>query len=183
MPLTRTSLRASAGPLEAMAENDLDSLLHRYAPYVARIGFGILGSRPDVDDLVQDVFMALVSNIRQLRDPAAVKGWLATTAVRMARRKLRWRRWRLALGLESATDPDCEEAIAPGASPEDLLMVSRVRRALDHLPVDLRVAWCLRHVEGEELTRVAELCSCSLATAKRRIAAAERELKREVAGE
>jgi RNA polymerase sigma-70 factor (ECF subfamily) len=178
-------MRAAVHPVEAVQEGelDIDALLRRYAPYVARIGFGILGAREDVDDLVQDVFVALMSSIRRLREPAAIRHWLATTAVRMARRKLRWRRWRLALGLESASEPDCEALVAPGATPEQLVLLAHLRRALDRLPVDLRVAWCLRHVEGEELTRIAALCGCSLATVKRRIAAAEIELKREVGGE
>jgi RNA polymerase sigma-70 factor (ECF subfamily) len=166
----------------AAVETDLAGLLRRYAPYVARIGYGILGSREDVEDLVQDVFMALVSSIDRLREPAAVKQWLATTAVRMARRKLRWRRWRIALGLAGSGD-GCEEVAAPGASPEEMAQVSSLRRALDRLPAAQRIAWCLRHVQGEELARVAELCGCSLATAKRRIGAAEIELKREVAGD
>ena len=37
-----------------------------------------------------------------------------------------------------------------------------------------RVAWTLNYVEGETLEEVARLCGCSLATAKRRIAAAQR---------
>jgi RNA polymerase sigma-70 factor (ECF subfamily) len=37
----------------------------------------------------------------------------------------------------------------------------------------VRIAWTLRMVEGLELAEVASACGCSLATAKRRIAAAE----------
>jgi RNA polymerase sigma-70 factor, ECF subfamily len=39
------------------------------------------------------------------------------------------------------------------------------------------VAWSLRHIEGERLDEVAALCECSLATAKRRIAAASVRLE------
>jgi len=42
------------------------------------------------------------------------------------------------------------------------------------------VAWTLRHIEGLELTEVAEACACSLATVKRWIGAAETALRREV---
>ena len=39
-----------------------------------------------------------------------------------------------------------------------------------------RVAWQLRYVEGYRLDEVAGLCHCSLATAKRRIADAEKRV-------
>ncbi|MGH7439658.1 MAG: sigma factor-like helix-turn-helix DNA-binding protein [Polyangiaceae bacterium] len=44
---------------------------------------------------------------------------------------------------------------------------------LGTLPTDDRIAWLLRHVQGERLQDVALACGCSLATAKRRIAAAQ----------
>jgi RNA polymerase sigma-70 factor (ECF subfamily) len=49
---------------------------------------------------------------------------------------------------------------------------------LDRLPVNERLAWSLRHIEGEQLESVAVLCGCSLATAKRRIAAAQQAVER-----
>ena len=63
---------------------------------------------------------------------------------------------------------------------ESRALLARVYRALDDVPVKERIAWTLRHVEGESLDRVAALCGCSLATAKRRIAAAHGKLKKVV---
>jgi RNA polymerase sigma-70 factor (ECF subfamily) len=48
---------------------------------------------------------------------------------------------------------------------------------LDAVPADQRIAWTLRHIEGEQLEAVADLCGCSLATAKRRITAVSRTLE------
>jgi urease subunit alpha len=56
-------------------------------------------------------------------------------------------------------------------SPAALAMM---HRALDEMPVNQRLAWSLRHIEGERLETVALLCHCSLATAKRRIVAAQK---------
>jgi RNA polymerase sigma-70 factor (ECF subfamily) len=46
--------------------------------------------------------------------------------------------------------------------------------------VEQRLAWTLRHIEGERLEDVAARCGCSLATAKRRIAAAHAHLQAEM---
>ena len=63
-------------------------------------------------------------------------------------------------------------ATAHGAASGERVMVADLYRMLDTLSTEERLAWTLRHLEGEQLERVAELCGCSLATAKRRIAAA-----------
>ena len=51
---------------------------------------------------------------------------------------------------------------------------------MDKLSVDLRIAWSLRHLHKESLEDVAQLAGCSLATAKRRIAAAEQRIRAEL---
>lgn len=70
------------------------------------------------------------------------------------------------------------DAIADeSASPEQRALLQRVYRVLDGLPADQRIAWTLRYIEGEQLEAVAALSGCSLATAKRRIAAAAQTLE------
>lgn len=162
-------------PLPAQEEAATSSLdpeltFRRYAPYVAAIAHRLLGREHDVDDTVQEVFVVAVRGLGRVRDPGAVKGWLASITVRVARRRLRTRRLKGLLGLEeSATG---EHLVDDAATPEQRTLVGRVYEVLDTLPADLRIAWVLRHVEGEKLEAVAELSGCSLATAKRRIARA-----------
>lgn len=149
---------------------DLEAAFRAHAPYVASIGLRLLGRPEDVDDLVQDVFLIAYRGMQALREPSALRGWLAAVAVRVARRRLRVRRIRRVLGLED--DYDYASARHPALSPEEHAMLAAVYRTLDGLPASQRLAWSLRYIEGERLERVAELCRCSLATAKRWIAAA-----------
>ena len=155
---------------QARATPTVDALFRLHARYVGAVALRILGRRDEVDDLVQDVFIAAMRGLHQVRDPATIKAWLVTIAVRLARKRLRQRRARAWLGL--AADVDYSAIAGPEASPEERLVLQRVYQCLDTLPADQRLAWTLRHIEGEALQRVAELCRCSLATAKRRIAAA-----------
>lgn len=157
---------------------ELDELFRRYAPYVAKIGYRLLGRDDDVDDLVQDVFLAAHRGLESLRKPEAVKGWLATIAVRRARKKLRRRKMLAVVGLGGHAE--YEDVADRAASPEERTLVSQVYRVLDRIPVDHRLAWTLRYVQGESLERVAELSGCSLATAKRRIKAAREAITEEV---
>jgi len=166
-------------PLRAVESLDFDELFRRFAPYVARIGYRLLGDAEDVDDLIQDVFANAYRRRHQLRDPEAARPWLATSAVRRATRMLRKRALLRALGLVA---PPSFDAIAAAAAPEaDRVLISSIYRIVDRLPVHERVAWLLRHIEGASLDEVASACGCSLATAKRRIRRAHDTIRGELA--
>ncbi|MGZ3451701.1 MAG: RNA polymerase sigma factor [Polyangiales bacterium] len=152
----------------------LESLFRTHSAYVAAIAIRLLGRDDDVDDVVQDVFLSAWKGVANLRDPGALKGWLATVTVRIARRKLKMRRVKMFLRLDD--DPEYANIAATDASPEQKALLSKVYAILDTLPVDQRLAWTLRYVEREQLDDVARLCDCSLATAKRKITAAQQAI-------
>ena len=87
--------------------------------------------------------------------------------------------WQL---FESSDLDEYAQLCEPSASSEDRRMIDEMYRALDRLPARQRVPWVLRYIEGEQLEAVAELCGCSLATVKRRIAAAHDKVTRQVEG-
>lgn len=87
----------------------------------------------------------------------------------------------MSLGMDD--EVDYGNVADTGADAADRALLSEVYEALDRLPADERIAWSLRHVEGEKLQNVANLCNCSLATAKRRIASAHARLLEEMGHE
>ena len=173
-----SELFASHDALLARAEVDsIEALFRQHALYVATIALRVLGSNDAVDDVVQDTFVIALKQVKTLRDPQAVRAWLATTAVRLATRKLRRRRLRQFLWARENV------AVVPtsiAATSEQRVLLTQAYRILDRLPVDERVAWLLRYVEDAKLEDIASWCGCSLATAKRRIAAAQTALDEEM---
>jgi len=156
----------------------LDNIYRRYCRYVAGVIIRLDGRANEVDDLVQEVFVEAASGIARLRDPEAIKGWLATIAVRRVRRRLRLRRvWRF-----WGFNVDAREVsiVAPGASPVDRLLLLEVYRVLDDLPIEDRLAFGLHVIEGETIEAVAKLCGCTYATAKRRVSRAQRRIEEEL---
>jgi RNA polymerase sigma-70 factor (ECF subfamily) len=82
-PLTITARAAALGAtIRAVAAGDQDAFARLYADYSRMVHAILLGRVPrrDVDDLVQDVFLTAYTRIRELRDPAAFGGWIATIA-------------------------------------------------------------------------------------------------------
>lgn len=170
----------SAPPAIALADpHGLDALYRRYAPYVASIGTRLLGRDGEVEDLVQDVFIEALRGISKVRDPNAIKGWLARVTVRASVRRLRKRRWLQALHLE--IDPgDYEHLAGRSATPEQRALIAKVYRVLDRLPARTRVIWTLRHVLEEPLHSIVELTACSQSTVQRKLRDAEAVLEKEL---
>jgi RNA polymerase sigma factor (sigma-70 family) len=59
-----------------------DTIVERYAPLVWSICRSYRLSRADTDDVAQSVWQRLVAQLDQVRDPAALGGWIATTTRR-----------------------------------------------------------------------------------------------------
>jgi RNA polymerase sigma-70 factor (ECF subfamily) len=160
---------------ESAADIPIEDLYKRFAPYVAAIASRILGRESEVEDVVQDVFMASLNGLKKRDQLLQAKSWFATVTVRSSMRKLRVRSlWNL---FDLAEPPQYERLSDQAAGPEERRMIAEVYRALDRVSPKERVAWVLRHVQGESLEETAVLCECSLATAKRRIAAAHAVVK------
>jgi RNA polymerase sigma factor (sigma-70 family) len=81
--------RASGGDSGAW-----DELVERYAPLVWSICRRHRMSDLDAADIGQEVWLRLVERLHELREPAALPGWLATTTHRECVRVLRARRQR-----------------------------------------------------------------------------------------
>lgn len=153
-----------------------DAVFTKYHRWVAGIAARLTGRTADVEDVVQDVFLVCARKIDAIESLDAAKPWLRTVTVRVVRKRLRrkkWQAWFL------SDDTALGELPYRGLSPEERAMLEALQRALEALPVNQRVAWTLRHVEGASLDDVARSCECSLATAKRWIAAAATHLKDE----
>lgn len=158
------------GDLVPGAPVEFEGLYARYSGYVARLAARLLGSGDaEVDDVVQDVFWLASQRLERIVDLIQARGWLATVTTRVARRRLRRRRFRALFHARPHG-----EVPARGATPEERTILARLYEVLDGLPTEHRLAWSLRYLEGEPLEAVASACGCSLATAKRRVAAAKR---------
>ncbi len=150
----------------------------RYAPEVERILRRIVGpdAHTDLADLVHDAFVQALGSLSHLRDPAALRGWMQSIAAHTAYHAIRARRVRRWLHF---WEPEqIPEVAFDDVDPQVREAYRRTYLALDRLPADERVAFVLRYVEGLELVEVAEACSVSLSTIKRRISRAETRFAR-----
>jgi RNA polymerase sigma-70 factor (ECF subfamily) len=147
-------------------------LVERYEPLVERLVAGALGIDAEIADVIQDVFVAVLEGVRNLKDASALRSWIATLAVFTARGRIRRRRrWRW---IRFVAPEDVPEVPVAGPQGETREQVRATYSILASFPADERIAFSLRFISEMQLTEVASACSVSLATIKRRLARAER---------
>lgn len=157
------------------ARDEVERLFLRYERYLGSIALRLLGRPEDVDDVIQDVFIDAYRGYHKLNNKDVVKQWLTTITIRKVRRRLRMRRMRSFIGLDQYQE--YHELSDASASPEDRVALVELLTKLDTLPANERIAWVLRHVEGESMPAIARHLDCSLSTAKRRVDAAQQHLQ------
>ena len=154
-----------------------EALYRKYVQSIWGLALRLTGNRADAEDVVQDAFAMALRDAKQVRDPSALRAWLVSVTVHQAHRRFRRRRMLRALGFDHGNDTALLEAAASnGVSSEVMAELALLNHTLDQLAAKERMAWTLRFVEGYSLAEVAEYCRCSLATAKRRITAAQRRV-------
>lgn len=181
----RPGSRSGAGPSDAAlvvaaraAEPwAREALFRRYAPMANGLALRLMGRDRDLDDLVQESFVAALRGLGGLREPQAFAGWLASIVVQTAHKVLRRRRLARRLGLYRPEPIDVDALIACSAPPDAIVELRALYSLVEELPPRLRVPLVLRRVEGYSLDEVARLMGCSLATVKRAVAEAERRLE------
>ncbi len=201
--LSAAVLRASAGGaaarqrplalLPAQSDEDLvrraqrgdrwaeEAIYRRYVGTIYGIAQRLLRHSADAEDVVQETFVTAFSIWNQLKDSTRLRQWLCQIAVRKVHRRFRKRRLLRALGLDRSIDDASLELLGRAdLSHEARESLAALDRALGSLPFTERAAWMLRYVDGSSLEEVASQCDCSLATAKRRIAAARAVVARHV---
>ncbi len=144
-------------------------LYRRHATFAINLAVRVQGNASDVEDIVHDAFLRAHQRLDELRDVALFRSWLGSIVVRLVRTRLRRGRMLGSLGIGSADPVDLDAIASDEASPEARAQLAQIYALLRTMPTDDRIAWTLRYIDRHRLEAVAELCGCSLATAKRRI--------------
>lgn len=168
--------RARAGDLRAR-----ELIYRHHVQVVARTARRLLRERADAEDVVQETFVIAFEQLDRLDQPGALRGWLVRIAISRVHRRFRWHRW-TRLWTDRELDASLYDQASPDASPAQRAELALIDRVLGEMALKLRIPWVLRHVLGESLDDVAAGCGCSLATVKRRLAAAEALVAKHVDG-
>jgi RNA polymerase sigma-70 factor (ECF subfamily) len=145
----------------------MNELLDLLAPYVGRLCGPI--ALQDGPDAAQEALTAVFRGLGQLRDPAALFGWVRAIAVREAVRVAR--RGQASRTVTAAT------ADLPAAG--DPQLAADVRSVLARLAPEHRAVLVLRDLEGLDEQAAAALLQVPRGTVKSRLSRARRSFRKE----
>ena len=156
-----------------------EALYRRHLQPVWSMVLPLIGSTVEAEDIIQDAFIVAFGDIHKLREAERFGSWLMRIAVHQVHRRFRRRKTWHSLGLAwGVEDASLDALLCTDCSPEVAAELTKIAEVLAELAPRNRIAWMLRFVEGCALDEVAERTGVSLATVKRRIAAADQRLKR-----
>jgi RNA polymerase sigma-70 factor (ECF subfamily) len=136
----------------------MDALVRELMPYVGRVCGAIALDRGD--DAMQETFISVLRNLRTLREPAALHGWVRRIAVRESIRIAR-------SGREDPVDPAL--IVSTAVAPIDVATVIDVRSTLASLAPEQRAILVLREVDGMSEAEAAQLLGVAEGTVKSRL--------------
>lgn len=142
----------------------------RFSPLVRRVLRRTLGPYAEVDELLQQVFMRVLSQLAATPETPQLRPLVIAATVRVLATELRRHRVRRLFRLRSPWHAG-EVLLGPSDVTTRTALCS-LYRILDELDADARLAFALKHFEGLQITELASATDASLSTAKRRLARA-----------
>lgn len=147
------------------------------APPLRRYLERYVGDRAVAEDLSQETLLRMYRGLASFAGRSSLKTWAFAIANRVAADYLRQpeRRTRI-VELD-----EVDEAIDPEPALDEQLVVGQmndcIRGVIDSLPASYRAALILHDLEALSAEQTADICDCSVATAKIRIHRARLRLK------
>lgn len=157
-----------------------DELVAEQRERVGRLCYRLLGWHADVEDVVQDVFLAALKALPKFRGESTVSTWLTRIAVNACRSHGRKRRLRIFATSQQRSETRLNR------SPECKLMdrerFERVRAAIRGLPVKYREVVVLRYLEELAVSEITQVLGLGRNAVEVRLNRARQWMKEDLAG-
>jgi RNA polymerase sigma-70 factor (ECF subfamily) len=154
---------------------------HRFAPMVLTTAGRALGSKSDAEDLAQEVFVRVLRNAPTLRDPASLRSFVYSIALRTLKSELRYRKLKAWLSFRAPDQLEDVSYATPDLEARELLRKFYV--LLDRLSPRDRIVFVLRRAESMTVEEIASNMEISPSTVKRSLARASSRLSRWIDGD
>lgn len=165
-------------------ERAFEELVRRYQRQVANVIYLTLGSRAEVDDLTQEVFLRVYRSLSKVEVTTSLFSWIYRIAVNIAIDELRRRKIKRTLSLDffSEWSLEREKTIDDPTEPSERVLSDerkqKVMQAIKKLTPAHRAALVLREYEGLSYREIAQTLNITEQAVKTRIFRSREELKR-----
>ena len=169
---------AQKGDKEAM-----QLLLKRNWKWLKGLLYSVLRDTDDIDDVLQDICVRVISKIDSLRQPERFRPWLAVLARRQALRYRQQKAQRLRSLHEGLADLKCDEKAAKLLENiEKKEQYRQIMDAINSLPDKYRQVCVLEHIDDLTYRQIAEILDIPVTTVQIRLVRARQMLYEKVTG-
>ena len=151
-------------------------LVAQYQDRVAGLAFRLLGWGHDTEDVVQDVFVAVLQNLPSFRGQSRLATWIYRITVNQCRRYRRKRLLRLNFW-RRAERPASDVALAAAGPATTVETRQQVRTAVAAPAQPHREVVVLRYLEGLDIPEIAEILGLSRNAVEVRLSRAREQLR------
>lgn len=182
----RTDEELLQGSLKGRS-GDFRLLLERYEGELFNFLYHTTGDRQCAEDLFQETFLQVFTNLERFRPDGRFRPWVYTIAANLARDEMRRKRRRRSLSLDAEIGPGEEARLVdmvdsdtdtPEAAVDGEEARSMARELLDDLPETLREVVVLYFYNDMKYTQISEALGLPMGTVKSRLFRAIREMSR-----
>lgn len=157
------------------------ALYDLHANHVYHTLFGFVANEDEAEDLVQEVFVTVFQSIHQFKQEAKLSTWIYRIAVNAAlqhlRKKNRRKQW-LNLVRLVGIENEAEEIEDNNIVNEQEETLKELRKAIEKLPENQRIALTLHNTDGLKYQQIAEIMDMSLSAVESLIFRSKQNLKK-----
>lgn len=170
MLLLQTLLTAEDLPLTEAFKKDVEKAFEQYYDMVYKLAFIRTGNKADAEDILSEVFIRLIKNIKKIQNEIHLKAWLIRATINCSNSALKKvDRVRKARITEvAAVTKDEKSSVLP---------------AVLSLPIHQKTVVYMYYFEGYSVEEIAKFCGVQKGTVKSRLARARKSLKNTLEGE
>ncbi|MBN2802132.1 MAG: sigma-70 family RNA polymerase sigma factor [Deltaproteobacteria bacterium] len=141
----------------------------RYHKQINGLVHKFLGPDQEHEDLVNTVFLNILSYASKIRDPQALQSLISTITIKTVQKEIRKRQYRRKRVLFS--DMPLENSIHNESHDNPIdndAFTKKIFRILYTFPPDEHVHFVMHYLEGYTFEEISQITGCSLSTAKRK---------------
>jgi RNA polymerase sigma-70 factor (ECF subfamily) len=177
--------------LEALKAGDraeFARMVEAYSPLIFRLGLKMLKDQQDAEDVLQDTFIKAFRHLTKFDGRSSLSTWLYRIATNEALMILRRKQPEM-VSVDEPREDDVEERepmqiVDWCCMPEHEFVSAEARaqldRAIDTLPLGLRLVFLLRDIDGLSTRETAEVLDLSEMAVKTRLSRARLRLREEL---
>jgi RNA polymerase sigma-70 factor (ECF subfamily) len=154
-------------------------LIRRYQRYVLNLVYRTIGDTNDAEDIAQEVFIKVYKSIRGFKGESKFSTWISKITVNLCMDKLREK----AKNKEEDIEEEVWNTFAQPVNFNPEVMAERhelqetIKKAIESLPEELRVAFVLRELEDFSYDEIGEMLNIPIGTVESRIYRARMKLR------